>query len=247
MLTFLKSKPLLKELIPNDYVDIHSHLLPGIDDGAQTIEDTFFLIGGLQNIGFQQSITTPHIMKSVWDNTKSGIENKLKTTQESLGKNQIKYPLKAAAEYLLDDNFMKLFHEDVPLLTLKDNYVLVEMSYLNPPIQLYDLIFELQVAGYQPVLAHPERYTFYHHDFDQYNRLKHAGCLFQLNLLSTVGYYGENIIKITDRLLKTGMIDYVGSDVHHQKHLEGFSKKILIKDLAPLKEAIANNQFFRFS
>ena len=244
MLSFFKSKPLLNELIPNDYIDIHSHLLPGIDDGAQTIEDTFLLVDALQNLGFQQSITTPHIMTSVWDNTKSGIENKLKTTLEILRKKEIDFPIRAAAEYLLDDNFMKLFQQEEPLLTLKDNYVLVEMSYLNPPIQLYDIIFEMQVAGYQPVLAHPERYTFYQHNFEEYFRLKHAGCMFQLNLLSTIGYYGEAIVKTTEKLLKNGLIDYVGSDVHHQNHINGFSKKILIKDLLPLKEAIAHNQFF---
>lgn len=246
MLTFFKSKPLLQELIPSDYVDIHSHLLPGIDDGAPNIEATFSMMAALQNIGFKQSITTPHIMKSVWDNTKSSIESTLKTTQKSLAKNQINYPLQAAAEYLLDDNFMQLFQKEEPLLVLKDNFVLVEMSYLNPPIQLYDIIFELQVAGYQPVLAHPERYTFYHHNFEEYFRLKHAGCLFQLNLLSTIGYYGANILKTTEQLLKNGLIDYVGSDVHHENHIQGFSKKVLIKDLQPLKEAIDHNQFFSF-
>jgi len=130
------------------------------------------------------------------------------------------------------------------VLTLKDKYVLVEMSYLNAPIHLYDIIFDLQVAGYKPVLAHPERYNFYHNNFNEYLRLKNAGCLFQVNLLSTVGYYGSAVAETAKELLNKGLIDFVGSDVHHKKHIESFDKKVLLKDLQPLKEAFSNNQFF---
>jgi protein-tyrosine phosphatase len=131
------------------------------------------------------------------------------------------------------------------LLTLKDNYVLVEMSYINAPIQLYDVLFDLQVAGYIPVLAHPERYLFYHNNFNEYSKLKRAGCLFQLNLLAVVGYYGEGVAKIAEQLLEKGMYDFVGSDVHHDSHIAAFDKKVKLKDSTSLKEAIANNQFFR--
>ena len=95
-------------------------------------------------------------------------------------------------------------------------------------------------------MAHPERYAFFHHNFKNYEKLKHQGCLFQLNLLSTIGYYGPEVTKTTEKLLQNGMIDYVGSDVHHQKHIDGFYKKISFKDIAPLKKAIENNQFFSF-
>ena len=235
---------MLKDLIPDNYIDIHSHLLPGIDDGAQTIEDTLYLVTELQKLGFKQFTTTPHIMKNVWDNTTSIIENKLANTIIDLKNNEIDVPFKAAAEYLIDANFVSLFQSE-PLLVLKENYVLIEMSYLNPPIQLYDIIFDMQVAGYQPVLAHPERYLFYHYNFNEYEKLKNSGCLFQLNLLSTVGYYGIDVAKTCEKLLKKGMIDFVGSDVHHQNHINSFSKKILFKDIRPLKEAIENNQFFK--
>jgi tyrosine-protein phosphatase YwqE len=144
----------------------------------------------------------------------------------------------------MDDQFVKLF-ESHNLLTLKDNYVLVEMSYINPPIQLYAILFDLQVAGYIPVLAHPERYLFYQKNFNEYYKLKRAGCLFQLNLLSVVGYYGTEITIIAEQLLQKGMYDYVGSDVHHDTHLAAFENKVNIKDVTPLKEIIANNQFFK--
>jgi tyrosine-protein phosphatase YwqE len=244
MIAFFKSKPTLKDLIPDNYVDIHSHLLPGIDDGAKTFEDTLELSTGLLNIGFSQFITTPHIYQNVWDNTKEQIEEVEMTTKLDLQKNGISIPFQAAAEYLLNDHFIKLCQAG-EILPLKDKYVLVEISYTNPPIQLYSIIFDLRVAGYTPVLAHPERYVYYHYDFDEYLKLKKAGCYFQLNLLAVTGYYGEGITKIAEKLLQKGMYDFVGSDVHHANHIAGFNEKIKMKDLISLKEIIANNQFFR--
>ena len=244
MFTLFKSKPVLKDLIPDDHIDIHSHLLPGIDDGAHTFADTLRLTKALQGFGISQIITTPHIIQYVWDNSHDQILSKKATTVLELKKNKITVPFSAAAEYLMDDQFVRLFQSG-ELLTLKNNYVLVEMSYINAPIQLYSILFDLQVAGYIPVLAHPERYLFYHNNFREYEKLRRAGCLFQLNLLSVVGYYGAEITKIADQLLQKGMYTYVGSDVHHDNHIASFEQKVKIKDLTPLKEAIANNQFFK--
>ena len=245
MFTFFKSKPVLKDLIPDDYIDIHSHLLPGIDDGAKTFEDSLRLIKALQKIGITQIITTPHIIQHVWENTHEQITANRNSTLLKLRENNINIPFQAAAEYLMDDQFVKLFQTE-QLLTLKDNYVLVEMSYINAPIQLYSILFDLQVAGYIPILAHPERYLFYHKNFNEYEKLKKSGCLFQLNLLAVVGYYGDNITKIAEKLLQKRMYDYVGSDVHHDNHIAAFDQKIKLKDSSPLNEVIENNQFFKF-
>ncbi|MFV8347971.1 tyrosine-protein phosphatase [Flavobacterium sp. ZB4P13] len=245
MLTFFRSKPILKDLIPDHHIDIHSHLLPGIDDGARTFEDTLRLTQALQGMGISQFITTPHIIQQVWENTPEQILKKKAVTVLELEKNNITAPFHAAAEYLMDDHFVQLFQSG-NLLTLKDNYVLVEISYINAPIQLYSILFDLQIAGYIPVLAHPERYLFYHNNFNEYLKLKRAGCLFQLNLLSVVGYYGAAITKTAEQLLQKGMYTYVGSDVHHDNHITAFDQKVKLKDVAPLKEAIANNQFFKF-
>lgn len=244
MFSLFKSKPTLKDLIPDNHIDIHSHLLPGIDDGAKNFEDTLRLTKALQAIGVSEFITTPHIIQHVWDNTSEEILLKKEATVLRLENNEISVPFRAAAEYLMDDQFVRLF-ESGQLLTLKDNYVLVEMSYINAPIQLYSILFDLQVAGYIPVLAHPERYLFYQNNFNEYAKLKKAGCLFQLNLLSIVGYYGAGITKIAEQLLQNGMYNYVGSDVHHDNHIAAFDLKVPIKDLVPLHEAIANNQFFK--
>ncbi len=243
MLFFSKPKLSLADLIPDDYVDIHSHLLPGIDDGAKDDKDTLLLINSLREYGFSNFITTPHILTGVWNNTREHIEKKEAATTTLLHDNRIDVPFKAAAEYLIDDTFLKLVRNE-PLLTLKDKYVLVEMSYLNPPLQLYDIIFELQVNDYKPVMAHPERYLFYHGKMDEYKKLMKAGCLFQLNLLSVTGYYGKAVLLAAKDLLGAGMIEFTGSDVHHQRHVEAFKSKVQLKKTAALEKAINNNSVF---
>lgn len=245
MLSFLKSKPALKELLDGSFVDIHSHILPGIDDGAKNMTKSIELVSALQKLGVSQMVTTPHINHYIWKNSPEIIQSKLKETQKTLDENKIKMPVQAAAEYFIDSWFENHFKEE-KLLTLKDNYVLVEMSYLNAPLNIYKTIFEIQVAGYIPVLAHPERYVFYHNKFSEYEKLKNAGCVFQLNLLSTVEYYGSQIAKTADDLLAKGMYNFCGTDVHHKKHIAAFDDKIKIKNIEPLKEVIKNNQFFKF-
>jgi len=245
MLSFLKQKPYLKDLLSGDYIDIHSHLLPGIDDGAKNISDTTKLIKSFEKIGVSQFITTPHISHYIWNNSPKAILDNHTETTLLLSESNIKKPFGAAAEYFMDDWFEKHFQTE-KLLPLKENYVLVEMSYMNAPIQLYKILFDLQVAGYIPVLAHPERYLFYHKNFSEYARLKKAGCLFQLNLLAVVGYYGEEITKISEQLLKQGMYDFVGTDVHHDNHITAFEKRIKINNADILKKIISNNQFFKF-
>lgn len=246
MFSLFKSKPKLASLIPSNYVDIHSHLLPGIDDGAKSIEDSKFILESMIGFGFNQVITTPHTIKTVWNNTRKDIENTYEKTKNQLNLQTSKVQLRAASEYMMDENFVQLFKSE-KLLTLKDNYVLVEMSYLNPPIQLLDILFELQLEGYKPVLAHPERYTFYHNKPKEYEKLKKAGCLFQMNLLSSVGYYGKDVAQTADKLLENNMIDFVGSDIHHQHHIAAFQNKIIIKNQKEFEKAITNNDFFQIS
>lgn len=245
MLSFLKSKPALKELFDGSFVDIHSHILPGIDDGAKNMTKSIELVSDLQKLGVSQIITTPHINHYVWNNSPEIIQSTLQETQKTVEENKIKMPVQAAAEYFIDSWFENHFKEE-KLLTLKDNYVLVEISYLSAPLNIYKTIFEIQLAGYIPVLAHPERYVFYHNRFSEYEKLKNAGCVFQLNLLSTVEYYGSQIAKTADDLLAKGMYNFCGTDVHHKKHIAAFDDKIKIKNIEPLKEVIKNNQFFKF-
>ncbi len=244
MFFFKKSKPALRDLFTDHFTDIHNHLLPGIDDGSKNIDNTKELISQLVEIGFSEFITTPHVIDGLWNNTTPHIKETFSNTVVELQKSNLIAPKRTAAEYMMDYKF----HETVKtadLLTLKDNYLLVEMSYYNPPVQLYEILFDIQLAGYIPVLAHPERYTFYEKNYSEYAKLKKAGCKFQMNLLSSVGYYGKDVALIADKLLADGMYDFVGSDVHHKHHIEGFSKKIVLKNQDALKEIIKHNAFFK--
>lgn len=239
-----KKQHKLSSLIPQGYIDIHSHILPGIDDGASNIEDTRFLLEQMISLGFEQCITSPHSFTHVWDNNREIIENKLSETRLELSNKLNSFLKSTASEYMIDDFFIEKM-ENEKLLVLKDNLVLVEMSYLNPTISLKNVLFEMQMKGYIPVLAHPERYTFYHNSLKSYEELKNMGCLFQLNLLSTVGYYGSPIAKIADYLLKNNFIDYVGSDIHHHKHIEAFQYELVIKSEKNLIKALRNNADFK--
>ena len=242
MFGFFKKKKKLKEVIPQGFIDIHSHILYGLDDGAKTLTDTQMLISGLQDIGFEQFVATPHTTPLVWENTKEGILNRYEKVKSEMQLSEEK--LRVASEYLMDDSFLKRL-ESEKLLTLKENYVLVEMSYINPPIQLYEIIFQLVSQGYQPVLAHPERYNFYRNDYASFKQLKNAGCLFQMNLLSSTGYYGSSVTEIADHLLKEGMYDFSGSDVHHEKHLKSFQSDIQLKNIEAFEKLLEKNVFFR--
>ena len=119
------------------------------------------------------------------------------------------------------------------------------MSYLQAPVNLYEIIFELQIKGYIPVLAHPERYAYFYNEYKSFHQLKNAGCLFQLNLKSTVGYYGLDSARISDKLLEDGLIDFVGSDIHHLGHIESFKRPTKIKNLSMLEVAIDANKFYK--
>ena len=240
MLSLFKSKPKLAELIPSGYVDIHSHVLPGIDDGAKTLQDTEFLLEEMKQLGFTKCITTPHTMSTVWENTPESINNALHKVNSNL---QLPFEIQAASEYLLDESVLKKA-KNKALLTLKDNFVLVELSYLNAPIQLYDFLYQLQLSGYYVVLAHPERYSYFHSSKKEFKKLKKAGCLFQLNLLSTVGYYGKEVAETANYLLKENLYDFTGSDIHHKNHIAAFQSKLVFNNGDKIKEVMKKNTFF---
>jgi protein-tyrosine phosphatase len=244
MFSLFKSQPKLSELIPENYIDIHSHVLPGIDDGAAQLADTQFLLENMKEMGFQQCIPTPHTLPHTWDNTKESITECHKATLSNLPESLQKMIPLVASEYMIESSFLERMKNE-SLLTLKDKKVLIEMSYLNPPMDFKKIVFEIQMNGYTPILAHPERYSFYHQSMREYEKLKELGCLFQLNLLSTVGYYGKNVASIADKLLKQNMIDFTGSDIHHKRHIDAFQNKVLISSTKQLVEAMKRNSVFK--
>jgi tyrosine-protein phosphatase YwqE len=219
---FSKSKS--KKVDKADYsligTDMHSHLLPGIDDGSPDLETSVKLIKGMMEVGFKKFITTPHIMWEMYKNTPEIISGKLELLRNRLKEEGIEVEINAAAEYFLDDHVEGLLSRNEKLLTIKDNWVLSEFSLASAPHGLRDILFEMQMQGYQPVIAHPERYTYLEGNKTFYEDLKDIGCFFQLNLLSLTGYYGKTVQELANHLIKKEYYDLVGTDLHHFRHLE---------------------------
>lgn len=204
--------------------DMHSHLIPGIDDGAKTIDKSIAYIKGLKKLGFQRVITTPHIMGEHYPNTPQIIEEGLCVLKNALLKEQIDIEITAAAEYFIDDYFIELLDSDEPLLTLPGNRLLIEFSTFAPPANFFDILFRLKTKGYYPILAHPERYVYYVNQFEIFKEFKKKGCILQLNLLSLVGHYGVVQKKLAQKLMEAQLIDFAGTDLHHGGHLETLKK-----------------------
>ena len=216
--------------------DMHSHLLPGLDDGLKTIEESVACINELYNLGYRKLICTPHIISDMYPNDRKTILPKLDEVRKALRENNIQMTVEAAAEYMVDLEMEKYVLSGEPLLTFGDNFILIEMSYVAPSPNIEQMIFQLRIKGLQPVLAHPERYIFYHNDFENYQRFVDLGCLLQLNLLSLLGYYGKQIKLIAEKLLKNKMIDLVGTDMHHERHLAALKELASKKDFYKLFE-----------
>ncbi len=213
--------------------DIHSHILPGIDDGSPDIDTSLILVEGLIKLGVKQAVATPHIIGDLYRNDATSINKALSILKKALLENQIDFKVSAAAEYMLDAYFLELLSTKTPLLTIKDNLVLTEFSYADKPYSVEQIVFAIITEGYQPILAHPERYGYYHNDFKQYNFLNELGFLFQVNLLSLSGYYGKPAAKAANYLIKNNLASFVGTDLHHERHLNALSdnkNKILFRD-----------------
>jgi len=198
--------------------DIHSHILPGIDDGAQTIEDSLTLVDSMYSNGYRRMVATPHSSEDIYPNDTKTILERRDLLRRAVAQKGIDMQIDAAAEYMIDERFVNMVESGETILTIHDNRVLVEMSYLLESPYLHNGLFALQTHGYQPILAHPERYNFYHNTLDKYDELKEKGCLFQLNLIAFSGYYGKHVKKVAAYLFERGMYDYVGSDIHHTRH-----------------------------
>ncbi len=201
--------------------DMHSHLLPGIDDGATDTGQSLELIQGLQDLGFKKFITTPHVMTGLYPNSTATIQaayGKLK------GAGGDDLPVKAAAEYFLDEHFDELVKNNEPLLCINDKTVLVEFSFVTTPMNYKERLFELQLRGYQPLLAHPERYLYFANNRKVYDEFKDAGCQFACNILSFTGYYGKQPVELANFLLRKDYIDFLGTDLHHHRHLDALRK-----------------------
>ncbi|MFM8485278.1 MAG: tyrosine-protein phosphatase [Bacteroidota bacterium] len=200
-------------------VDMHSHILPGIDDGAPDVETSLQLIRNLLDMGYRQFIATPHIYPEIHPNNRETIAHALATLRTALREAGMNVQVDAAAEYMIDDAFDSTLQQG-NLLTLPGNRVLVEMSTMSVPPNLDQSLFQLQLDGYQPVIAHPERYLFVGKSRARFHDWHDRGYELQINLLSVTGYYSPVVKENALYLLKNNLVHFAGTDAHHHRHTE---------------------------
>ena len=217
--------------------DMHSHLLPGIDDGAKDLENSIQLIRGMKDLGYQKLITTPHIIWDMYRNTPQIINEKLALIRDAIDQEGIDIEIHAAAEYFLDEHVEELLRTKEPLLTISGNKVLTEFSMAFPSMNIKDILFEMEMQGYQPIIAHPERYIYLQQNKEFYAELKDIGCMFQLNLLSLTGYYGRSVKDLAEYLVNNDYYDLVGTDLHNLHYLEGLQQMSMSNTLKKLIES----------
>lgn len=240
----LKAKDKTEETRSRSFlkVDIHSHLIPGIDDGSQSMEESLSLLKGIEALGYEKVITTPHIMADAYKNTPEIIYEGLHLLREASSQEGIELEIEAAAEYYLDDGFYKHL-ESRNLMTIVGEYILFETSYISKPLQFEEMIFAIGTAGYKPLLAHPERYRYIKEPLKEYSRLKELGVMFQVNINSFGGHYGKSAKTLATFLCNEGMIDFLGSDTHHIKQVQTLEALLRTEQYAEIfdKNSIKNN------
>jgi protein-tyrosine phosphatase len=241
-----KEEPLANVTI--DYselgIDMHSHLLPGIDDGSPDAATSVAYIKKMMELGYRKFITTPHVYPDLYPNNRETITAALEVLKAKLKEEQVDVEVHAAAEYFIDDLFADRLRNDEQLLTIHKNFVLVEISFMQAPTDLKNILFDMIVKGYQPVLAHPERYNYYHSRKEVFHRFKDQGCLLQINLLSLSGYYGKGVQEAAHYMVDQKLVDLIGTDLHHQRHLDAMQHPLLMTDV---QKALETNHLLNAS
>jgi len=224
-------------------VDMHSHLLPGLDDGSESLEDSIILIKEFVALGYKKLICTPHIMGDFFKNTPEIIHEKLAQLRKEVKNAGIDIQLEAAAEYYLDEWFMdKLDHKDNLLAFGGDKYLLFETSYINSSAYLDEALFRIKSLGLRPVLAHPERYTYLYENFNKFVEIYQKDVLFQININSLSGYYSKASQIFAQKLIGNNMVSFIGSDCHGIRHIEALRKSRLTNQYKKvLQSPLLNN------
>ena len=199
--------------------DMHSHLIPGIDDGSKSMEESLAMLQRFADMGYKKIITTPHVMSDFYKNTPEIILSGLEDVRKAIAENSINIEIDAAAEYYHDYHLRELIEKE-QVLTFGQKHVLFELSFNEEPPGVKESIFELTTSGYKPVLAHVERYPFYFNQWDKIEDYKIRGVLLQMNINSLSGQYGPQVKKMAEQLIDRDWIDVIGSDCHHMGHLE---------------------------
>jgi len=243
MFGFFKKKEKAEKEITFNYesvaVDMHSHVLPGIDDGAQNVDESVYLVKQMVALGIKKIIATPHIMIDFYRNTPETINAALETLRAELKKQGVEVQVEAGAEHYFDETFETRIDEG-KLVSFGDKYVLYEYPFINQPPNWFEAMQKIIKTGYKPILAHPERYPYL--AMETMEMMRSWGCRMQLNIISLTGYYGRDTKKRAEEMIDLKLIDFISSDMHHPKHAAAFKdalkttyvEKVMFNDY-PLK------------
>ena len=217
--------------------DIHCHVLPGIDDGSPDAATSVELIKRMKAWGLERIIASPHVTNLTFPNTPETVGAAREALKKALADDGTDIVIENSAEYRIDDLFARELEAE-RLMTLPNNYILIENPFVREPGNLDSVIFDLQVRGLRPILVHPERYEVLHN----------AGAMFQINVLSLAGGYGKDERKIADMLIEKGLVDFVGTDLHNAAHADIIDRYLAssdyLKDRDRLKGRIFNDKAF---
>ncbi len=223
-------------------VDVHSHFLPGIDDGVQSFEEALDILRAFSAMGYKKVITTPHIYWDYYPNTPEIILKKLHVLREKIAETDIDIKISAAAEYFLDDHLISLVENKGKLLTFGENYLLFETSFINQPAYLVDTLFKIFALGLTPVMAHPERYLYMHNNIQLAEDLVDRGVLLQVNINSLTGHYSKEVKKCAEKLIDKNLVSFLGSDCHNMRHVGVLKRSAQTKYFKKLaNQPILNN------
>lgn len=218
--------------------DIHSHILPGIDDGSPNCEVSLILIEAMRRWGIEHIVTTPHVTEESFENTPETIGNAYNRLMEAMKGAGVEIPIDYSAEYRIDGNFKEVLASN-SIIPLPNDYILIENSFIQPPIDLMEIIFELQLRDLKPILAHPERYVYYHNKKEIYTKLNELRCNLQVNILSIAGYYGDKVKDTALWLIERGYVQFIGTDLHHFDHIAAIDKFLSTKEYAKIAKRLA--------
>ncbi len=236
-----------KKLLPIDFsilqTDMHSHLIPGIDDGSKSMDETIAMLAKFESLGYKKVITTPHVYSDCYKNTPEIILKGLKEVQQTAKELGLSIQIEAAAEYYCDEYFQELITEK-NLLTINGVYVLMEFPFLSEMSNWKEFIFNVRAIGYVPIIAHFERYVYWHGSIEKAKEMHQLGAKIQLNINSLTGHYGPDVKKQGERLIDHQLLDFIATDCHRIQHLLLMENKA---DLAYLHKAIKTNMLLNNS
>ncbi|MCM1522768.1 MAG: hypothetical protein NC039_08985 [Muribaculaceae bacterium] len=228
--------------------DIHCHIVPGVDDGSPDAETSADLVERMQAWGISRIIASPHVTECSFENTPDILDPALDELRAELRRRGNNIDVSRSSENRIDDYFRELFAAG-QITTMPDGYILVENSFIQEPWELDRFLYDLHIKGLRPIMAHPERYIYYHdHNLSRYDELHHAGTLFQINVLSLAGAYGKQEKKVAEKLIEKGYVDFLGTDLHNSRHADIIDRYLTTSDarkhFAALQGRLRNDKVF---